>query len=137
MRQECVDWMNTIDDKGLIKERDLIESFYPNRKARQTESPIIEISEKDVSLTKVTEGSRLGYKYSSEKLPSKGWNHYNNPIDLKPNDTLEIIAHRIGYKSVLTKIYNGEKISVEYPLSRIEIQDMRYSANRPKLPPME
>lgn len=137
MRQECVDWMNTIDDKGLIKERDLIESFYPNRKARQTESPIIEISEKDVSLTKVTEGSRLGYKYSSEKLPSKGWNHYNNPIDLKPNDTLEIIAHRIGYKSVLTKIYNGEKISVEYPLSRIEIQDIRYSANRPKLPPME
>ena len=86
---------------------------------------------------KVTEGSRLGYKYSSEKLPSKGWNHYNNPIDLKPNDTLEIIAHRIGYKSVLTKIYNGEKISVEYPLSRIEIQDIRYSANRPKLPPME
>ena len=137
MREECISWMNVIDDKGLIEEKELIESFYPNRKARQTELPIIEISEKNVSVNEVTDGSRLGYRYSSEKLPSKGWNHYNNPIDLKPNDTLEIIAHRIGYKSVLTKIYNGEKISVEYPLSRIEIQDIRYSANRPKLPPIK
>ena len=137
MREECISWMNVIDDKGLIEEKELIESFYPNRKARQTELPIIEISEKNVSVNELTDGSRLGYRYSSEKLPSKGWNHYNNPIDLKPNDTLEIIAHRIGYKSVLTKIYNGEKISVEYPLSRIEIQDIRYSANRPKLPPIK
>ena len=129
--------MNVIDDKGLIEEKELIESFYPNRKARQTELPIIEISEKNVSVNELTNGSRLAYRYSSEKLPSKGWNHYNNPIDLKPNDTLEIIAHRIGYKSVITKIYNGEKISVEYPLSRIEIQDIRYSANRPKLPPIK
>ena len=137
MREECISWMNVIDDKGLIEEKELIESFYPNRKARQTELPIIEISEKNVSVNELTDGSRLGYRYSSEKLPSKGWNHYNNPIDLKHNDTLEIIAHRIGYKSVLTKIYNGEKISVEYPLSRIEIQDIRYSANRPKLPPIK
>ena len=137
MREECISWMNVIDDKGLIEEKELIESFYPNRKARQTELPIIEISEKNVSVNELTDGSRLGYRYSSEKLPSKGWNHYKNPIDLKPNDTLEIIAHRIGYKSVLTKIYNGEKISVEYPLSRIEIQDIRYSANRPKLPPIK
>jgi len=137
MREECISWMNVIDDKGLIEEKELIESFYPNRKARQTELPIIEISEKNVSVNELTDGSRLGYRYSSEKLPSKGWNHYKNPIDLKPNDTLEIIAHRIGYKSVLTKIYNGEKISIEYPLSRIEIQDIRYSANRPKLPPIK
>ena len=137
MRQECVDWMNTIDDKGLIKEKELIESFYPNRKARQTESPIIEISTNNVSLVKVTEGSRLGYRYSTEKNSSKGWNHYKEPIDLKPNDTLEIIAHRIGYKSAINKIFNGKIVDVEYPLSRIEIQDIRYSANRPKLPPME
>ena len=137
MRQECVDWMNTIDDKGLIKEKELIESFYPNRKARQTESPIIEISTNNVSLVKVTEGSRLGYRYSTEKISSNGWNHYKEPIDLKPNDTLEIIAHRIGYKSVINKIFNGKIVDVEYPLSRIEIQDIRYSANRPKLPPME
>ena len=46
MREECISWMNVIDDKGLIEEKELIESFYPNRKARQTELPIIEISEK-------------------------------------------------------------------------------------------
>jgi len=137
MREECDSWMNIIDDKGLINEKELIESFYPNRKARQTELPKIEISEKNVSVNEVTVGSRLGYRYSSEKLASKGWIHYEKPIVLKPNDTLEIIAHRIGYKSILTKIYDGEKISIEYPLSKIEIQDIRYSANRPKLPPME
>ena len=50
---------------------------------------------------------------------------------------MEIIAHRIGYKSVINKIYNGKLIKTEYPLSKIEIQDIRYSANRPKLPPMK
>ena len=50
MREECISWMNVIDDKGLIEEKELIESFYPNRKARQTELPIIEISEKNVSV---------------------------------------------------------------------------------------
>ena len=84
----------------------------------------------------VTDGSRIGYRYSSKKEPSIGWKHYKEPITLIPNDTLEIIAHRIGYKSVINKIYNGKLINVEYPLSQIEIQDIRYSANRPKLPPM-
>ena len=45
MREECANWMDKIDDKGVINERDLIELFYPNRKAKQTLSPNIEISE--------------------------------------------------------------------------------------------
>jgi len=136
MREECANWMDKIDDKGVINERELIELFYPQRKAKQTISPNIEISDKSVSVDVVTDGSRIGYRYSSKKEPSKGWIHYKDPITLIPNDTLEIIAHRIGYKSVINKIYNGKLINVEYPLSQIEIQDIRYSANRPKLPPM-
>ena len=137
MREECANWMDKIDDKGVINERDLIELFYPNRKAKQTLSPNIEISDKDVSVNIVTDGSRIGYRYISEKEPNMGWIHYKNPIELRSNDTLEIIAHRIGYKSVINKIYNGKLIKTEYPLSKIEIQDIRYSANRPKLPPMK
>ena len=137
MREECANCMDKIDDKGVINERDLIELFYHNRKAKQTGSPQIKISENDVSIAKIMDGSRIGYRYLSEKEPNMGWIHYKNPIELRSNDTLEIIAHRIGYKSVINKIYNGKLIKTEYPLSKIEINDIRYSADRPKLPPIK
>ena len=104
--------MDNIDDKGVINERELIELFYPQRKAKQTISPNIEISDKDVSVDVVTDGSRIGYRYSSKKQPSIGWIHYKEPIALIPNDTLEIIAHRIGYKSVINKIYNDPSMLI-------------------------
>ena len=100
-----------VQTMGRASEAVLVDLPTMKAKMKTFNFATIEISEKNVSVNELTDGSRLGYRYSSEKLPSKGWNHYNNPIDLKPNDTLEIIAHRIGYKSVLTKIYNGEKIS--------------------------
>ncbi len=137
MRKECNSWMKKIDDKGFIEEKELIESFYPNRKVIQTQNPNIDISDQFITIKEETKGSRIGFVYSSKKAKSRGWIHYKNPIDLKFNDTLEIIAHRIGYKSVLNKIYNGKIISVEYPLTQIEINDIKYSANRPKLPPIK
>ena len=137
MRQECDRWMKQIDDKGLIDEKELIASFYPNRKVRQTKAPIIKINDLDVALEAITPGSRLGFRYASEKNPHYGWMHYKQPIDSRPNDTLEIIAHRTGYKAVIHKIYNGAITEVIYPQTRIEYHDVMYSHKRPKLPPVK
>ena len=137
MRQECVRWMKKIDDKGLIDEKEMIASFYPNRKVRQTKAPIIKINDLDVTVEAITPGSRLGFRYASEKNPHYGWMHYKQPISSIPNDTLEIIAHRIGYKAVIHKIYNGAITEVIYPQTRIEYHDVMYSHKRPKLPPVK
>ena len=39
LRIECERWMKAIDDKGLIDEKDLINTFYPNGKAQLTKPP--------------------------------------------------------------------------------------------------
>ena len=137
MRQECDRWMKQIDDKGLIDEKELIASFYPNRKVKQTKAPNIKINDLDVAVEVITPGSRLGFRYTSEKNPHYGWTHYKQPISSRPDDTLEIIAHRIGYKAVTHKIYNGAITEVLYPQTRIEYQDEMYSHKRPKLPPVK
>jgi arylsulfatase A-like enzyme len=136
LRQECVRWMKKIEDKGLIDEKEMIASFYPNRKVRQTKAPVIKINDYVVAVEAITPGSRLGFRYASEKNPHYGWMYYKQPIDSRLNDTLEIIAHRIGYKAVTHKIYNGAITEVLYPQTRIEYHDVMYSHKRPKLPPV-
>ena len=115
LRAECDKWMRAIDDKGLINELDLIANFYPNGKAKLTQAPKIQITQGKVNLSCSTPGARIGYRYASDKAPYKGWNFYKKPIDLKTDDTLEIITHRIGYKYSLTAIVEGEVKKTIYP----------------------
>ncbi|MGB1362832.1 MAG: sulfatase family protein, partial [Flavobacteriaceae bacterium] len=90
LRTECERWMKAIDDKGLIDEKDLIKTFYPNGKAQLTDAPIIDIKNSKVTVSCPTLGARIGYRYTSEKAPYKGWEIYTEPIEEKANDTLEI-----------------------------------------------
>ena len=121
MRSECERWMNAINDKGFIKELDLIEQFYPGGKPQFTAPAQIQINKQSLALSCPTPGARVGYRYSSEKAPYLGWNHYSEPLVLKPKDTLEIIAHRLGFKHVIIKVYEGEIIQTLYPLIKHEL----------------
>ena len=118
LRAECKRWMKAIDDKGFINEIDLIEIFYPNGKAQLTDVPIIEIKNCKVTVKCPTPGARIGYRYSSEKSPFTGWKIYTGPIVEKPNDTLEIITHRLGFKYGITTIVNGTRKKTVYPPNR-------------------
>ena len=46
---ECERWMIAIDDKGLIDEKDLINTFYPN--VAQLTNPMIEIKKGKVHVS--------------------------------------------------------------------------------------
>tara|TARA_B110000114_G_scaffold185030_1_gene230549 strand:- start:470 stop:2170 length:1701 start_codon:yes stop_codon:yes gene_type:complete len=106
LRGECSSWMKQIDDKGFIPELELIEQFYPNGERQLTSEPIVNVKDNLVSISCVTKGASLGYRYASHKAPSLGWNIYKNPIVVKQNDTLEVIAHRIGFKPAIIKYFN-------------------------------
>jgi arylsulfatase A-like enzyme len=118
LRAECERWMKAIDDKGFIDEVALIRTFYPNGKAQLTDAPIIDIKNSKVTVSCPTLGARIGYRYSSEKAPYKGWEIYTEPIEEKANDTLEIITHRLGYKYGITTVASGIKGKTVYPPNR-------------------
>ena len=118
LRAECERWIKAIDDKGFMDEVDLIKNFYPSGKAQLTNAPIIEIKNSKVIVNCKTPGARIGYRYTSEKAPYIGWKIYKQPIKEKPNDTLEIITHRLGFKYGITTVANGIKEKTVYPPNR-------------------
>lgn len=118
LREECDRWMKSIDDKGFINEVDLIMDFYPNGKAQLTKAPKIEFKNEKVSVSATTPGAQIGYRYISEKAPYRGWKHYTGPIEEKANDTLEIIAHRLGFKYAITTVVDGVIKKTIHPPNR-------------------
>ena len=118
LRKECIRWMNEIDDKGLIDEVDLIAKFYPNGKAQLTEEPKIKIKEGKIYIDCLTPGSRIGYRFKSDKAPFLGWKFFKNPINLRKGDTLEIISHRLGFKYGITNVNDGRIGKTIYPPNR-------------------
>ncbi len=118
LRAECERWIKAIDDKGFMDEVDLIKNFYPSGKAQLTNAPIIVIKNSKVIVNCKTPGARIGYRYTSEKAPYIGWKIYKQPIKEKPNDTLEIITHRLGFKYGITTVANGIKEKTVYPPNR-------------------
>ena len=110
--------MIAIDDKGLIDEKDLIKTFYPNGKGQLTKPPMIEIKKGKVHISCQTPGARIGYRYSSKKTPYNGWKFYTGPIKEKPYDTLEVITHRLGYKYAIKTVNKGTIGKTIYPPNR-------------------
>jgi arylsulfatase A-like enzyme len=121
LRKECERWMKAIDDKGFINEIELIQKFYPNGKPQWSEVPKLTFEGGKITVNASQPGVRIGYKYSNEKAPHKGWNIYSEPIEEKADDTLEIITHRLGFKYGITKVVNSKKLETHYPLNRHEL----------------
>lgn len=118
LRAECERWMKSIEDKGLIDELELIDTFYPNGKAQLTDVPTVEIRDGKVRVRCTTPGARIGYRYRSEKAPYMGWKHYTDPIQEKEGDTLEIITHRLGFKYGITTVAEGRVGKTFFPPNR-------------------
>jgi N-sulfoglucosamine sulfohydrolase len=98
LRNECAKWMNEINDKGLIPEKELIKKFWPNKTQPVTENPIIRRDGNSILLSCKTEGASIGYKLRKEDMfPWKGWRPYITPIELNKDVEIQIIAHRIGF----------------------------------------
>ena len=98
LRIECEKWMNSVTDKGLIPEMKLIQSFWPNKIQPTTTDPVFKKIGNLIALSCETKGANIGYKFANiDTSDFFGWRPYIHPIEIKKFQSINFIAHRIGY----------------------------------------
>lgn len=98
LREECIRWMEEIDDMGMIPEEELILSFWPGKIQPETTMPeLVGFEEGKMVLSCQTEGASIGYKLPGDEAPWKGWRIYKEPVEIE-EEPIRVIAHRIGYQ---------------------------------------
>ncbi len=94
LSNELDQWMNEYGDMGLMTEKERVWQMWPDGIQPVTKNPIVIQEGKNIMLSCDTEGASIGYRLSK----NKNWQVYHQPFDLSAGDTLEVIAHRIGFK---------------------------------------
>lgn len=99
LQKEMDRWLNEIGDDPKRSEVDLILELWDHTETQPvTSTPMISYSDSKVSISSETEGASIGYRIrSKETKPSHSWQIYSEAFEVSRNDTLEILAHRIGY----------------------------------------
>lgn len=94
-------WVQEVNDLGVIPESELLEEMWPGREQPVTSNPEISYSKNEISLQCDTDGASIAYIISKEKLEpdlDSGWKLYSQPIKITDQDILYVLATRIGYK---------------------------------------
>ncbi len=89
------DWMLDIRDMGYTPEKDIAASFWPGGVQPITESPSFTTAGGKINLSCGTPGATIGYKINGQP----GWSIYTQPFAIKKGDAVEIMAHRLGYRT--------------------------------------
>jgi hypothetical protein len=92
--------VNFIEVKGLMTEPELIESMWPNGVQPSTLAPVARRSSNDdlITLHSETEGASIGFQLLNEDdTVGTTWQIYQNPLAVLEDQTLLVIAHRIGF----------------------------------------
>ncbi|MEO0571459.1 MAG: sulfatase [Bacteroidota bacterium] len=104
LRTACENWVSEIDDTGLRPENELVEAFWPSGIQPQTARPTFAVVEGKLELRCSTKGASLGYRFVDSKNEIRDvWQLYSTPVEIPANCTLEVIAHRLGYKRSATE----------------------------------
>lgn len=90
-------WLKEINDTGIIPESDLMKRIWPDGKQPVTSNPDLKMIENKCSITCQTSGASIGYKIIENDEEPASWNIYTEPFELKENQNVKAIAHRIGY----------------------------------------
>ncbi len=100
MRQACEDWVNDINDTGIIDEVELLKKLWPKGTQPVTADPVVSVMNGIAEITCVTEGASIGYKIVTPSVipESLSWKVYTEKVHVPPNATLIAIAHRLGFK---------------------------------------
>ncbi len=103
-RQEA--WMGTIGDKGLIPEKKVVWSMWPEGIQPVTSAPVFALKNHQISFSSSTPGASIAYIINKHTpSPYKRWHLYTGAVKIPRGDTLTAVAVRIGYK-------NSEEVSV-------------------------
>ncbi len=99
LRKECERWMKEIKDMGQIPEKEILESFWPDRKQPVTEPPQYTIKNGKVTLSSNTAGASIGFQLlKDDKELQESWEVYLDPIEIREDISIVAIAHRLGFK---------------------------------------
>jgi N-sulfoglucosamine sulfohydrolase len=98
MRKVHEQWMEDIDDKGLMTEKELVWSMWPGGVQPVTEPPVISFSDNEVKISCPTEGASISYQVNGKGYNENHWFIYDNGFEANTGDKITAIAHRIGYK---------------------------------------
>ncbi len=99
MRSVHEQWMTDIDDKGLMSEKELVWSMWPDGIQPLTLEPYQIPAGKKTALRSDTEGASIAYMINKNTPePHKRWLLYHEPIHVSAGDTLVTKAIRIGFK---------------------------------------
>lgn len=96
MSDEMDRWLEEIHDTGIIPEDDLLKKIWPEGVQPVTADPQIQVVDHMLTILCATDGASIGYKLSGTN-DSEPWNVYTEPIQIKENQKIIAIAHRLGY----------------------------------------
>ncbi|MCZ6643153.1 MAG: sulfatase, partial [Gammaproteobacteria bacterium] len=120
LKRELDRWMRATNDKGVMEEGALIESFWPGWNQPTTIAPVSHNSSGRIVLASETEGASIGYrlfdvgaeletqKTRQVNQADNVWRVYTEPLQLLPEQSLRALAHRIGYApSKIIEVHPG------------------------------
>ncbi len=90
-------------DWGLVPEYQMVQLWWKGKDQPVTQMPVVTKNGKNLIVSSNTEGASIGYKTKKKNA----WTVYTGPITLAPNDSLYVVAHRIGYKpsEAVSRVY--------------------------------
>ena len=95
LRAKHQEWLNKYGDLGAIPEKELLDKWWNGKnQAPQTSPPFISKEGSKVSINCTNKGASIGYK---KHWNDKSWEVYSKPFNVSNDDSLYVLAHRIGY----------------------------------------
>jgi hypothetical protein len=99
LRKTHEQWMTTIDDKGLMTEKELVWSMWPDGIQPVTADPYMVPAGNKIGLRSETEGASIAYMINQNTPePHKRWLLFHQSIEVNAGDTLTAAAIRIGFR---------------------------------------
>ena len=87
-------WKKKTGDQGEVAESEMVKNWWNGAsRAPATANPEVLIKGSTVTVSDQTEGASIGYKFRK----AAAWKVYTSPVNVKANDSLYVVAHRIGY----------------------------------------
>jgi arylsulfatase A-like enzyme len=94
LRKAFDQWINEIGDLSEVPENEMVKQWWNGKeKAPTTEKPEIFVANNTIKLTSATTGASIGFKFKWKD----NWAVYTGPLKVSTQDTLYVMAQRIGY----------------------------------------
>ncbi len=95
LRDAYDQWIHEVRDLSAIPEGEMVKRWWGgDDEAPVTASPGIRREASTVVLTSATPGASIGYKFKTKDH----WNVYSAPVKIEGQDSLHVVAQRIGYR---------------------------------------